>query len=57
MRAKLIFSKIVLCLFSRSERLFLKKIFSRTCTLRGKNDVRVTFDDSNICYVSKINIF
>ena len=57
MRAKLIFSKIVLCLFSRSERLFLKKIFSRTCTLRGKNDVRVTFDDSNICYVSKIDVF
>ena len=39
------------------EQLFPKKIFSRTCSLRGKNDVQLTFDDSNICYVSKINGF
>ena len=35
------------------EQLFLKKIFSRTCTLRGKNDVQLTFDDSYKCHVSK----
>ena len=39
------------------EQLFPKKIFSRTCTLREKNDVQLTFDDSNKCYVSKINGF
>ena len=39
------------------EQLFLKKFFSRTCTLRGKNDVQLTFDDSYICYVSKIDVF
>ena len=39
------------------EQPFLKKFFSRTCTLRGKNDVQLTFDDSYICYVSKIDIF
>ena len=37
--------------------LFLKKFFSRTCTLRGKNDVQLTFDDSCICYMSKIDVF
>ena len=42
------------------EQLFLKNFFSRTCTLRGKNDVQLTqltFDDSYICYVSKIDVF
>ena len=39
------------------EQLFLKKLFSRTCTLRGKNDVELTFDDSYICYVSKNDVF
>ena len=37
--------------------LFLKKFFSRTCTLREKNDVQLTFDDSYICYMSKIDVF
>ena len=36
---------------------FPKKFFSRTCKLRGKNDVQLTFDDSYICYVSKIDVF
>ena len=40
------------------EQLFLKNFFSSTCTLRGKkNDVQLTFDDSYICYVSKIDVF
>ena len=38
------------------EQLFLKKFFSRTCTLR-KNDTQLTFDDSYVCYVSKIDVF
>ena len=49
--------KVVLCQFLLMEQLFLEKFFSRTCTLRGKKDVQLTFDDSNICYVSKINGF
>ena len=36
MWAKLMFSKVALGKFSLMEQLFLKKIFSRTCTLRGK---------------------
>ena len=38
---------------------FLKKFFSRTHALRGKekNYVQLTFDDSHICYVSKFNGF
>ena len=39
------------------EQLFHRKIFSRTCTFRGKNDVQLTFDDSYVCYVSKIDFF
>ena len=39
------------------EQLFLKKHFSRICTLRGKNDVQLTFDDSYVYYVSKIDVF
>ena len=39
------------------EQLFFKKLFSRTCTLRGENDVKLTFDDSYVYYVSKINVF
>ena len=34
--AKLMFFKVVLCQFSLMKQLFLKKIFSTTCTLRGK---------------------
>ena len=49
--------KVVLCWISLMEQLFLKKLFSRTFTLRGKKDVQLTFDDSNICYVSKIDVF
>ena len=38
--------------------LFLKKLFSRTCTLRGKKiDIQLTFDDSHICYVIEIDVF
>ena len=37
--------------------LFLKKFFSRTCTIRGKKDVQLTFDDSYKNYVSKIDVF
>ena len=36
MWAKLMFFKVVLCYFSQVEQLFLKKLFSGTCTLRGK---------------------
>ena len=36
---------------------FPKVFFSRTWTLRGKNDVQLKFDDSYIYYVSKINVF
>ena len=39
------------------EQLFLKKLFARTCLLRGKNDVQLNFDDSYFCYVSKIDVF
>ena len=39
------------------EQLLLKKFFSRTCTLREKNDVLLTFDDSYICYVSKTDVY
>ena len=53
----MMFFKVVLCLFLLIEQLFRKKFFSRTCTLRGKNDVELTFDDSYICYVSKIDVF
>ena len=37
MWAKLTFLKVVLCYFSLMEQPFLKKFFSRTCTLGGKN--------------------
>ena len=36
------------------EQLLLKKIFSGTCTLRGK---KLTFDELYICYLSKIYVF
>ena len=39
------------------EQLFLKKFFSRTCTLRGKNDVQLTFDALYICWLNKIDVF
>ena len=39
------------------EQLFLKNFSSRTCTLRGKYDVQLTFENSYICYVSKIDVF
>ena len=39
------------------EQLFRKNVFSRTCTLRGKNDVQLTFDESYVYYVSKIDVF
>ena len=39
------------------EQLFLKKNCSWTCTLREKNDVQLTFDDSYVYYVSKIDVF
>ena len=57
MWAKLMFFKVVLCQFSVMEQLFLKKFFSRTCTLREKNDVQSTFNDSYICYMSKSDVF
>ena len=47
------FSKVVLVKFSLMEQLFPKKFFYMTCTLREKNDVQLTSDDSYICYVSK----
>ena len=37
--------------------LFLRKFFSRTCTLGGKNDVQLTSDDSNLPYRGKIDVF
>ena len=36
------------------EQLFLKQFFSRNCTLRGKNDVQLTFDGSYTCNVKKL---
>ena len=52
------FFKVVVCHFSLIEQLFLKKFFSRTCTLgEKKNDVQLTFDDSYICYVNKFDFF
>ena len=38
------------------QQLFLKKLFSMTCTLRGKKDVQLTFDYSYLCYVSRIDV-
>ena len=38
------------------KQLFLKKFFSRTCSLRGKKDVQLNFDDLYICYVRKIDV-
>ena len=42
---------------SISKNFFLKKFFTRTCTLKGENAVQLIFDDSYICYVSKIDVF
>ena len=39
------------------EQHFLMKLFSRTCILRGKNDVQLTFDYSYKCYVSENDVF
>ena len=39
------------------EQLFLKKYSLGLVHLEEKIDVHLTFDDSNICYVSKINGF
>ena len=36
---------------------FPYRIFSRTCLLRGKNDVQMKFDDSYILYVTQIDVF
>ena len=47
---------VVLSWFSLIEQIFLKKIFSWACTLRGKYDVKLPFGDSYICYVSKIDL-
>ena len=57
MWAKLTFFKVVLFQLSLMEQLFLKKSFSRTCKLRGKNDVKLTCYDQYISYVSKIDGF
>ena len=37
------------------KQLFLKNFFSGTCTLRGKNDVELIFDDSHKLTTSKID--
>ena len=55
--AKLVFFKVVLCEFSLMKQLFQKKFFSRTCTLRGKKDVQLTFCDSYLCFLSKTVVF
>ena len=47
---------VVLSWFSLIEQIFLKKIFSWACTLRGKYDVKLPSGDSYICYVSKIDL-
>ena len=58
MWAKLVFFKVVLCKFSQMDQIFHFKIFfSRTCTLRGKNVVQLTFENSYICYVIEIDVF
>ena len=51
------FLKVILCQFLLMEQFFSKKLFARTCLLRGKNDVQLKFDDSYLCYVSKIDVF
>ena len=53
--AKLTFCAVSLCWFSQLEHIFPKKLFSRTCRLRGKIDVLLTFDYSYIFYLSKVN--
>ena len=50
-------SKVVLVWFSLIKPLFVQKIFSGTCTLRGKDDVQLNFDNSYILYVNRIDIF
>ena len=57
MWAKLTFSKVVLFQLSLMEQLFLKKSLSRTCKLRGKNDVQLNCYDQYISYVSIIDGF
>ena len=39
------------------KQLFLKNVFTGTCTLRGKNDVPLNFGDSNIFYINIIDVF
>ena len=40
------------------EQLFLMKLFALGLVrLEEKNDVQLSFDDSYICYVSKIDVF
>ena len=51
------FPKVIVCQFLLMEQLFRKELFARTCLLRGKNDVQLNFDDSYLCYVSKIDVF
>ena len=57
-REKLIFLKVVFCYFSLFEKLFLRKVLSRTFSFRGKK--WCTIDIwwlIYICYVSKIDVF
>ena len=51
------FFNVVLCQLSLMKQLFPEKFFSRTCTIRAKNDVQLTFDDPYISYLSKIDVF
>ena len=40
------FFKVVFCKYFTKETTLSKKYFKMTCTLRGKNDVQMTFDYS-----------
>ena len=53
----LTFFNLVFCRFLQIEQLSLKNCLSGTCTLRGKNDVQLTFYDLYIFHGSKIDVF
>ena len=47
----------ILCQFSLLVLLFLNKVSSRTCKLRGKECVQLTLNDAYIHYMSQIDVF
>ena len=55
--AKLMVFEVVSLKFPLIMKNLLWKFFSLTCTIRGENDVQLTFDDPYICQLSKTDVF